>query len=209
MNPIRVAVVEDDPNWLKVITSFLRKHKDIKLVGTAISRNDAIQLAKSVEIDVMLMDINLSADECDGIHAVLDILAFKEIKIMMLTSLKSENIIKDSFTAGAVNFISKDDFEDIPFCIRRCLKDSFAFDILVKEFGKLKKEEQLKDLSESEKEVFGLLEKGYKQTQIEDTLFKTHNTLRAQIRSILKKINVKSSREAVIKVASKGLRSYV
>lgn len=206
MKKIRVALVEDDPDWLKSMVSFLKKHDDITVAGTAVSREEAVELVKNSEIDVMLMDINLNGNECDGIYAVLDILEIKEMKIIMLTSLKRENIIRDAFTAGAVNYINKEDYEEIPLSIRKCYNEGSPIEIMLTEFRRMKKEEQLKNLSQSEREVYDLMEKGYNHSQIENKLFKTHNTLRSQIKSILKKVNVKSSKDAIIKVNSKGLK---
>lgn len=209
MNKIRVAIVEDDLDWLKAMISFLNKHEDITVICTADSREKALELTKSTEIDVILMDINLNGNECDGIYAVLDILEVRNVKIIMITSLKGENLIQDSFAAGAVNYISKENYEDIPLAIRKCYSDNSPIEVMLKEFRRMKREEQLKDLTQSERDIFDLIEKGYNQSQIESMLYKTHNTLRAQIKSIIKKIKVRSSKEAVMKVNSNGLKNGI
>jgi NarL family two-component system response regulator LiaR len=209
MKKIRVAIVEDDPDWLKAMVSFLKKNDDIVVVGTAVSRETSVELVKNVEADVMLMDINLNGNECDGIYACLDILEVRKMKIIMLTSLKNENIIRDAFTAGAVNYITKENYADIPLFIRNCYNDSSPIEIMLKEFRKMKKEEQLRNLSQSEREVFNLMEKGYNYAEIEKKLFKTHNTLRTQIKSILRKMKVSSGKEAILKVNSNGLKYQI
>jgi DNA-binding NarL/FixJ family response regulator len=205
MNKIRVAIVEDDLDFLKAMTSFLNKENDILVAGTAVNREDALNLAKSTLFDVIIMDINLNENKCDGILAAVEILQFVKVKIIMLTSLKEEDIILDSFTAGAVNYITKEKYLDIPNAIRAAYNDNLPIEVLLKEFSQLKRNEQLKDLTQSEKEVYFLLEKGYTKSGIEDKLYKTANTVKSQIKQILKKLGVNNSKEAVWKVKKKGL----
>ncbi|KNY29374.1 response regulator transcription factor [Pseudobacteroides cellulosolvens] len=206
MSRIKVAIVDDDHSWINAMVSFLKRHLDIDIVGTAESKSEAINIVKSVEIDVLLMDINLNGNMCDGIYAVSEIVNIKPLKVIMLTSLNSDEIIRDSFTAGAINFVLKDNYEDIPTLIRKCFKDKTPIEVVLEEYKKFKRDEQLKDLTSSEREVFSYLEKGYTYTQIQETLFKSHNTIKTQVRSILSKMNVKSYKEAIKKVRTGGLR---
>lgn len=207
MSKIRVAIVEDDHSWINAMVSFLKKHEDIVVAGTARSKAEAVNLVRSLDIDVLLMDINLNGNKCDGIFAVTEILEIKELKIIMLTSLTSDDIIKDSFTAGAVNYVLKEDYKEIPHIIKRCFKDKTPFEIVLDEYKKYKRDEQLKELTNSEKEVFSYLEKGYSYTQIQETLYKSRNTVKTQIRSILSKMKVKTYKDAIIKVRTGGLKT--
>lgn len=119
--------------------------------------------------------------------------------------MKDDEIITDSFTAGAVNYISKENYEEIPNAIRAAFHNDSPIEVLLGEYSKLKRNEQLKDLSSSEKQVFDLLEQGYSKARIESTLFKTANTVKSQVRQILRKLGVSNSKEAVFKVKTKGL----
>jgi DNA-binding NarL/FixJ family response regulator len=76
---------------------------------------------------------------------------------------------------------------------------------LLNQFSKYKREEQIKNLTEAEKEVYELLEEGYSQSKIEIALYKSHSAVKMQIRSILRKLGVKNSKEAIQKVRTKGL----
>lgn len=204
---IKVAIVEDNVEWLELMKNFLAREKDIEIVGTASDREKGLEMAKTTDIDVLLMDINLSENNCDGIDATLDILQHKKIKIIMLTSLNSQDIITDSFTAGAVNFVSKTNYREIPNAIRATHLEVSPIEVLLQEYTKLKYEEQLRTLTSAEKEIYELLEKGYKRTEIEEKLFKTESTIKNQINKILKKLNVSSCKEAIKKVNSRGLKS--
>src|SRR5450830_1052157 len=205
MNKIQVAIVEDDLGWLKALTSFLNNQDDILVAGTATNKEDAVNLAKTSLFDVMIMDINLNENKRDGILAAVEILQSVKVKIIMLTSLKDDEIITDSFTAGAVNFISKEKYDEIPNAIRTAFHNDSPIEVLLNEFSKLKREEQLKELSGSEKQVYDLLEKGYTKVGIESKLYKTANTVKSQVKQILRKLGVSSSKEAVLKVKTRGL----
>ena len=205
MKKIRVAIVDDDLNWLKAMVGFLNKENDLFVAGTATNREDAVNLAKAILFDVIIMDINLNENKCDGITAAVEILQFAEAKIIMLTSLKEEEIIVDSFTAGAVNFVSKDKYIEIPDAIRTAFHGDSPIEVLLEEFSKLKRDEQLKVLTPAEKEVFELLEEGYTKCRIQEKLYKTANTVKSQVKQILRKLCVKNSKEAVQKVKTKGL----
>lgn len=205
MNKIKVAIVEDDLGWLKAMISFLNKESDILVAGTATNRADAVALARTTLFDVIIMDINLNENKCDGILAAVEILQFTKVKIIMLTSLKEKDVILDSFTAGAVNYISKEKYLEIPDAIRSAFHGDSAVEVLLNEFSQLKRNEQLKDLTPSEKQIFELLEQGHSKSKIEAELYKTDNTVKSQIKHILRKLGVNSSKEAVRKVRTKGL----
>lgn len=206
MCKIKVAIVDDDISWTKEIVKILNREKDIVIVGTAFSKEDAINLAKDIDIDVMLMDINLSGNKCDGIAATLEINRIKEIKMIMLTSLNDENIIINSFTAGAKNYITKSEYFKIPEAIRSLFNDKSPFDVLLKDYARLKEEQQLSILTQTEKELYKLIEEGHSRSQIQNKLLKSENTIKNQLKKIFKKFNVNSSKEVVEKVKSKGTK---
>lgn len=205
MENIRVAIVEDDLIFQKAITNFINKQPDMMIVGVASNKNDAVCLAKSLEIDLILMDINLNGNESDGIVAAFEILQFSKPKIIMLTGIDDASAIIDSFTVGALHYILKENYNELPNIIRLLHKNETPYKLLINEFSRLKKEEQLQDLSYPEKEIFNLIEQGYTQTEISQKLYKTQNTIKTQIKSILKKLNVKNTKEAVEKIRLRGL----
>ena len=205
MENIRVAIVEDDLIFQKAITNFINKQPDMMVVGVASNKDEAIGLAKSLEIDLILMDINLNGNESDGIVAAIEILKFGNIKIIMLTGIDDASTIVDSFTAGALHYILKENYLEVPNTIRLLYKNEMPFKLLLNEFSRLKKEEQLQNLTSPEKEIFHLIEQGCTQAEIAQKLYKTQNTIKTQIKSMLKKLNVKNTKEAVEKIRLKGI----
>lgn len=205
MSHIKVLLVEDDPDWVKGMTTFLHKEADILIVGAATGREEALKLARSLDFDVVLMDIHLGDEVQDGIFVAAEIHDIHPAKIIMLTSRDDEEAMTQSFTAGAINFIEKNNFKQLPHAIRNAYHHPEPMEALLKEYSRLKREEQLKELTTAEREVFELIEQGYTKSQIERTLYKTESTVKNQVNKILKKIGVRSSREAVEKVRRKGL----
>ncbi|OEF99548.1 DNA-binding response regulator [Vulcanibacillus modesticaldus] len=205
MDRIGIFIVEDDPFWMKLIKKLINEQSDMFVIGSASSKEEVVNLIKTLEVDIIVMDINLSGNIYDGIEATLKITQNKSIKVIMLTSYEDEDIIRDSFIAGAVNFISKRRYKELPDAIRLTFSNSSPIEVVLREFSRLKREEQLKDLSPAEREVFELIEQGYSHAEMANTLLKAESTIKKQITKILKKLGVRTSREAVMKVKSKGL----
>jgi DNA-binding NarL/FixJ family response regulator len=206
MSHIKVLLVEDDPDWIKAMTSFLNREADILVSGAAGNSGEALTLARTLAFDVVLMDIRLEGSPMDGIRTAMEMHALHPAKIIMLSSQNDERSVTESFTAGAMNFIEKSRFRDIPEAIRSAYHHPEAMEALLKEFARLKREEQLRHLTPAEREVFDLIEEGYTQSQIEKKLYKAESTLKNQINKMLKKLGVRSSKEAVEKVRGKGLK---
>lgn len=205
MQPIKILITEDDPDWIKAMTAFLNKEADMLVVGAATSREEAVRLAGTLEFDVALMDICLTPGQVDGIYAAMELLEVRPAKVIMLTSLEEESVITRAFTAGAVQYVVKTDYRSLPQTIRTVMRSSNPMEVLLKEFARLKREEQLKELTGAERELFGLLEAGYTQREIGGKLYKAESTLKNQVNKMLKKLRVKSSKEAVEKVRRGGL----
>lgn len=199
-NTIKIFIIDDDPGWLKSLSIFLNSNPDLFVCATASSKEEAIQLAKTIDFDVILMDINLSGNRYDGIYATLEISGFKKAKIIMVTSLDEEKIVTNSFIAGAINIIYKMDYEKIPDAIRAALRNNSPYELLLKDYLRLNKEKNLTNLTISEREIFSFLEQGFTPSSLLIKLNKAEGTLKNQINSILKKLNAKNCKEAVEKV---------
>lgn len=211
MEKIRIMVVEDDAVWRKGLVDYINQEADLTVVATAESKQEAIDSYRQLEIDVVLLDINLTENNLDGIEIALELSEMKENgKIIMLTSLTAEEVIVDSFSAGAVNFISKLNFKEIPEAIRAAYRQQSAIHptaaaALRNELQRLKQEEDKKLLSPAEKEILQLIHEGQTQSQIEKTLHITKRTIKNHINRILKKMGVQSSKEAAAKAKRKKL----
>ncbi|WP_024831528.1 response regulator transcription factor [Ruminiclostridium josui] len=205
MKKISVAIVEDDPVWASSLKTFLDNEEDLCVVAIASTQKDAMEMAENKDVDIILMDINLSENNMDGVYAAAEISQTKNVKIIMLTSIESEEVIRNSFTAGAVNYILKSNYTEIPSAIRAVHNKVSPVEVLLKEYSRMKEEEQVAALSNAEKEILNLVRKGYSQSKISEVLFKSPGTIKAQINKLLKKMNVSNCKQAIKKINSKGI----
>lgn len=205
MNRIKVLLVDDDPGWIRTMEIFLLKYPDIELVGVASTKDQAINQVQNLDVDVVLMDINLSETRYDGIHAAAEISQLKQVKILMLTSLTEEDVVLNSFIAGAVNYFAKSDFTKLPNAIRETYHNYSPVEIALRDYARLKEAEQIQSLTDSERKVFELAEQGYTQIKISQKLYKSEQTIKNQIGAILKKLGVRHMKDAIMKVKTRGL----
>ena len=110
MSHIKVFIVEDDADWIKALTSFLNREPDLLVVGAATNSSEALSMAQTMAIDVVLMDIQLEGSRLDGIHTAMMMQEYSAVKIIMLTSLNDEQSMTQAFTAGAVQYLEKTAF---------------------------------------------------------------------------------------------------
>lgn len=209
MKPIRLLLVEDDPDWVKSMSVYLNREEDLLVVGTASTPEEALRLAASIEFDVALLDVHLTEAGRDGIFTALALAELRPVRIVMLTSDASERTMTDAFAAGALHYLDKSRFKELPQAIRGVYHHPEAMEALLKELRRLRREEQLQPLTAAEREVYELLEEGCTHAQIERKLYKSESTLKNQVNKILKKLGARSGREAVDKVRKGGLDNHL
>lgn len=206
MDKIRVVLIEDDQDWIKIIETIIGDEDDMMLVGCGRTQEEAIKLSRALDqIDIYLVDINLTEGNLDGIYTALELKRSESSKIIMLTSMSDEEVIQQAFTAGATDYILKKDAPHIPEIIRSSYHETPPIQALIKDYVRLKSEEQLKELTTAERRVYDLIEQGYSRSEIQKKLIKSDNTIKNQIKNILKKLSVSSMKEAIQKVKSGGL----
>lgn len=89
--------------------------------------------------------------------------------------------------------------------IREVYNGISPIDVLLEDYRMLKEEKQLSVLSPSEKEIFDLIQKGFQRNEIPEMLCKSENTVKSQIKSIIRKFDASCVSEVIKKVKSKGL----
>jgi pilus assembly protein CpaE len=102
----RVLVVDDVAETRENIRKLLQFESDVEVVGAARSGKEGIQLAKELDPDVVLMDINMP--DVDGITAT-EIIRQKapHIKVVILSVQGDQNYMRRAMLAGARDFLTK------------------------------------------------------------------------------------------------------
>ncbi|MEH7361313.1 response regulator transcription factor [Priestia megaterium] len=189
---IKVILVEDDPFWQKNISMYIEKEADdIEVIKIVDSKEKVLEIVKNEsQIDIVLMDINLTAANLDGIE-IIEILSKQKIKAIALTSINEQDVIVESFESGAVNYINKSSIYDIILAIREAVegRNQIHSDGAGALLVKMREEKKLRSLTSSEREVYDLEKKGYKKRDIAEHLYKTIDTIKKHSRSWRRKLN--------------------
>lgn len=198
MDKIKLILLDQNLTWLKKFSNFLNSENDLVVIGTATNRVDVLKLVNVLEPDLILMDINLSNDSDESFQMIQEIHQIKNTRIMIISTLTDEEIIADTLAAGAINYILKEYYRDVPNIIRRAFLGILPTEIILKRYMQLKKELALSPLTPAEKEVFKLIEQGKSTSEIAKTLNKAEGTVKIQTNKIFKKLQI-PSREYVKK----------
>jgi DNA-binding NarL/FixJ family response regulator len=105
---IRVLLADDQALLRATFRLLIDSAPDMRVVGEAANGREAIDLTRSEQADVVLMDIRMP--DVDGIEATKAITAdgaLADVKIIMLTTFEIEDLIVDALRAGASAFLGK------------------------------------------------------------------------------------------------------
>lgn len=208
--PIRIMLVEDDPDWRRGLSAYLNAEPDLTVVCETEDPSLALSQAADAAPDVILLDI-MMANSPEGLRLAGELSSSSQARIIMLTSMEDKAFVAEAFRAGAVNYLVKSDFASIPAAVRQAASDRSAIDAsaarqMLEEFRRLKKLERdyetdkfKRMLTPSEVQLLAMIHDGYSQTQIAEQSFLSLRTVKNHVGNILRKIGGKSSKEAAQK----------
>ncbi len=207
---IKVVLVDNHILVREGIKLLLEQENDIEVIGEATDGEEALEILKKINPDIILLDINMP--ELNGIEILRKIKAMdKSQKVIMLTLHNEREYVVETINLGANGYILKSKESD---SLIRGIRDvnkggsyvhpSLA-ESLVKEHkqtgpeAKLSKElEDLKKLTRREKEVLKLISQGMSNRDIAHALFISEKTVKNHVSNIFKKIHVNDRTQAAI-----------
>jgi two-component system, NarL family, response regulator LiaR len=206
--PIRVMIVDDHTMVRRGLATMLKVFEDLQLVGEAESGEAAIQRCAEVTPNVILMDLSLPG--MDGAAATRAIRQqFPQVKVIVLTSFKEGDRIKNALEAGAIGYLLKDvSADELAQAIRSALAGRAT---LSPEAAQALVETANQspslglDLTERELEVLALMVEGLNNTQIAGKLTVSSSTIKSHVSNILSKFGVASRTEAVTLALRSGI----
>ena len=198
--PIRVMLVDDHTMVRKGLATFLKIFDDLQLVGEAEGGAAAIKLCAEVSPDVILMDMVMP--DMNGAAATRAIRKqFPHVQVIVLTSFKEGDLVKNALEAGAIGYLLKDvSADELVRAIRAAHAGSAT---LSTEAAQALVESANQpaapglDLTEREREVLALMIEGLNNTQIAGKLSVSPSTIKSHVSNILAKLGVASRTEAV------------
>ena len=105
--PVRVLIADDHRLFAEALEAILGADERIEVAGQASDGGEAVELARSLEPDVVLMDVSMPV--LDGFEATREIREESaEVRVLMLTGSNSRDDVDRSREAGAAGYVTKD-----------------------------------------------------------------------------------------------------
>jgi NarL family two-component system response regulator LiaR len=201
--PIRTLIVDDHPIVREGIRVVLSAEPGIEIVGEAGSGDAAIDLARRVPSDVLLMDLMMPG--VDGVEATRRIVSEgNPTRIVVLTNYGGDEKLFPALEAGACGFLLKDSTpDDLIRAIRQVAagQSSLSPPIARRLVREVAHEHppriEPEVLTTRETEVLRVMALGLSNEQIGERLFISPATVRTHISSILSKLNLARRTQAV------------
>ena len=124
MADITVLIVDDQPLMLHALKTFIENEDGVSVVGTAEDGEAAVEAAKALEPDLVLMDIKMP--RLNGIEATRKIVSeIPGTRVLALTTFSTLDYVVPALRAGAAGYLVKDARPDeILTAIRNAMDDS-------------------------------------------------------------------------------------
>ncbi|MDQ0255412.1 NarL family two-component system response regulator LiaR [Evansella vedderi] len=197
-NPIRLLIVDDHEMVRMGLTTYLSVEDDIEVVGEAANGLEAIQKARDLSPDVILMDLLM--DGMNGIEATKE-LAKEDMKIIVLTSYLDDEMLFPVMEAGAFSYLLKTSSADeIVSAIRKAYRGepTFQGQVTQKMFKHMHSKPKHEELTAREREVLALIGNGKTNKEIADTLHIGIKTVKTHVSHILSKLELDDRTQAAI-----------
>ncbi|GEM_PF-724907 len=208
MQPARVMLVDKDIQYLNRLIEEISHYPVMTVESLATSSQQLLTGLKDKSIDLILMDIHLDEEEPDECFPDLGIQVIGEIreinptvKIIVVSDDDREECIAESIWAGADGYLFKKNIAMELKWIESWLQgDKYPMDIIVNKFRELQLELLKSRLTQAERDVFELLSLGLNQREISEKLYKSNATIKKQVKQILIKFEVFSTKELLKKI---------
>ena len=202
-----IAILDDEQMWCDAIVGLLEREPSLIVAGVVATQTKAVDLAAELMPDIFLVDMMLKHSWQNGVSATIAIHKVSpSTKVIILTSCEQEEEVVAATSAGAIDYLSKNNCEDLLPMILRHLHEGFsASKVLTKEFTKLRQERMEHLLTEQEMQIVNAMSKNIPRSQLAHVLNKSESTIKTQISSILKKLNVTNTSDAMEKIKYGGV----
>lgn len=215
MDPIRVLIADDHPIFRDGMRGLLDSVEDVEVVGEATTGEEAVERARELQPDVILMDVKMPG--MNGIDATRDILhTSPHIGVLVVTMFQDDDSVFAAMRAGARGYLLKDaSGEEVVNAIRTVTGGGAIFSPgvarrLIEFFSAPKPAappRAFPELTEREEEILGLIAGGKTNQEIADELFLSLKTVQNHVSNIFTKLQVADRTQAVIRARKAGLGS--
>jgi DNA-binding NarL/FixJ family response regulator len=213
----KILITDDEELVRTGFRMILEAQDDFEVLGEASNGSEAVEMTRSLQPDVILMDIHMPG--MDGLEAtkqIVDDERTPESRVLILTTFDQDESVYKALRAGASGFLLKrtpaatlvegirviagGDALLAPSVTRRLI-DQFAHS---PEPNK-PVAEALKVLSERELEVLTLVAKGLSNGECAEQLFLSEGTVKTHVKRIYTKLDLRDRTQAVIFAYQTGM----
>lgn len=210
---IKIIVADDHKLFRQGLIGLMRAHDDlVEVIGEASSGQEAVQLARQLRPDVILMDIQMPNG--DGLQATRQIREdLPEVAVVILTASELDEHLYEAVRLGAAGYLLKDLDAAELFELLAGVKHNEVVMTRAMASRLLKIMASPNDpdsgtkhnLTEREMEVLHLLAQGASNPQIAEELVITINTVKSHISHILTKLHLENRTQAAAYAVQKGI----
>ena len=211
---LRIVIADDQALVRSGIRLILEAHPDLDVVGEAADGVEAVQLAKDLAPDLVLMDIQMP--RLDGIVATARVCALPSApRVLILTTFDQDDHVYDAVRAGATGFLLKTaPAEQLVAAVRvaaageAMLAPSITRRLLeefVRRPSSRTTPPAVAALTEREREVLVLVARGLSNHEIAQALVVSEGTVKSHLNRLLAKLGVRDRVQAVVLAYEAGL----
>jgi len=212
-----VLIVDDQALVRAGFRMILEAEADLEVVGEAANGREAVEVARKLKPDVILMDVRMP--EIDGIEATKRLLGEDgaQTKVVMLTTFDMDEYVYEALRAGASGFLLKDvPPEQLVDGIRAvasgdALLAPSVTRRVIEEFVRRPPPSlrtlppKLAELTARELEVLKLIAQGLSNAEIAAELYVSETTVKTHVAHVLMKLGLRDRVQAVVLAYESGL----
>ncbi len=206
---IRVLITDDHSVVRQGLRMFLSLDPDIQVVGEASDGREALDMARILRPDVVLMDLLMPV--MAGIEATQLIRKeMPDVEVVALTSVLEDASVTGAVRAGAIGYLLKDtNVEELHRAVRGAAEGRvyLASEAAARLMREVRAPENPEALTDREAEILMLLARGKANKQIASSLYISEKTVKAHVSAILVKLGVQSRTQAALHAIRTGLVS--
>ena len=222
--PLRVLLVDDQPLVRSGFAMMLSVEEDLEVVGEAADGRQAVERARALRPDVVLMDVQMPV--LDGIGATRLLVAENLGRVVILTTFDRDDYLFDALEAGASGFLLKNaDPDQLVDAVRAAglghalLAPEVTLRVIERmtrrapaatrppaaPAGTRVDDARLRRLTDREREVLGLMARGMSNSEIAARLVLGEATVKTHVSNCLSKLQVRDRVQAVVIAHETGL----
>jgi DNA-binding NarL/FixJ family response regulator len=208
---IRLLLVDDQGIIREGLRSLLETKPDLSIIGEAENGKAAVELALTLQPDVVLMDVRMPI--MDGVAATRAIAEqAPSIKVLVLTTFDDDEYVTQALRCGAKGYLLKDtpstELADAIRAIHRGYTQ-FGPGLMEKAFSSAPTPEEppeaFTQLTPREQEVLQLIATGCSNREIAEKLYISERTVKNHVNSLLRRLNLRDRTQVAILAAKWSL----